>query len=66
VLRRFGSNWLRRYSHVLFDFINIKISFKKDERTIKLKGIMEEEKLQMIIATKFHKNMKKSIFGFFV
>jgi hypothetical protein len=33
------------YSHVLFDFFKMTISFKKEKRTIELKGMVEEAKL---------------------
>lgn len=46
------------------DFIKMKISFKKEGRTIELKGMVEEAKLHMMVATKVHKNPKEAIFGF--
>jgi predicted rRNA methylase YqxC with S4 and FtsJ domains len=46
------------------DFIKMKISFKKEGRTIELKGMVEEAKLHMMVATKVHKNLKEAIFGF--
>jgi hypothetical protein len=38
-------DWLRRYSHVLFNFIKMKISLKKYWRAIELKGMIEEKKI---------------------
>ena len=60
----FGVNWLRRYYPILFDFIKMQTLTKKDGRTIKLKGMVQEAKLQMITTTKVHKNLKEAIFGF--
>lgn len=40
-----GVDWLRVYSPILFDFMKMKISFKKDGRVIKLRGIVEEPSL---------------------
>lgn len=55
---------LMTYSHVLFDFFKMTISFKKEKRTIELKGMVEEAKLQMMTMTKVHKNLKETICGF--
>jgi hypothetical protein len=40
-----GVDWLRKYSPILFDFIKIKISFKKEKRVIKLKRIVDKASL---------------------
>ena len=55
---------LRMYSHVLFNFIKMKISLKKYWRAIELKGMIEEKKIQMIDVTMVHKNLKEVIFIF--
>jgi hypothetical protein len=41
----FGVNWLKRYYPILFDFIKMQTLTKKDGRTIKLKGMVQEAKL---------------------
>jgi hypothetical protein len=46
---------LRRYSYILFDFIKMKICFRKERRPIELKGIVEEAILKMIKHLKFIK-----------
>jgi hypothetical protein len=48
---------LRRYSLILFDFIKMKIFFRKEKRPIELKEIVEEVILKMIITIKVHKNL---------
>ena len=50
---------------VLFDFIKMKISFKKDDRIIELKEIVDKATLHLITAKKVHKDLKEDIFGFF-
>lgn len=55
---------LRRYSLILFDFIKMKISFRKEKRPIELKGIVEEVILKMIKTIKVHKNLNEALFGF--
>jgi hypothetical protein len=57
-------DWLRKYSHVLFNFIKMEISLKKDWRAIELKGVIEEKKIYMIDVTMVHKNLKEVIFIF--
>lgn len=37
-----GVDWIQIYSPILFDFIKIKISFKKEGGMIELKGIVDE------------------------
>ena len=41
-----GVDWLKKYSPVLFDFIKLRLSFKKDGRMIELKGISQSSELQ--------------------
>jgi len=47
-----GVDWLKKYLPVLFDFIKLRLSFKKDGRMIELKGISQGAKLQMITTFK--------------
>ena len=47
-----GVDWLRKFSPILFDFIKMKISFKKEERMLELKGIVEATNLQCMIVEK--------------
>jgi hypothetical protein len=55
-------DWLN--SQLLFDFIKIKISFRKEGRMIELKGIVEGANLQCITVEKVQKNLKAAIIGF--
>jgi hypothetical protein len=59
-----GVDWLRVYSPILFDFVKLKLSFKKEERMIELKGVVNEVRLQEIMATKAYKSLKKAVSGF--
>ena len=43
----------------------MKVSLKKEGRTIELKGMVEEAKLHMMVATKVHKNPKEAILIWF-
>jgi len=36
-----GIDWLKKYLPVLFDFIKLRLLFKKDGRMIELKGISQ-------------------------
>jgi hypothetical protein len=45
----------------MFDFIKMKISFKREGKTVELKEMVEEAKLQMMVATKLHKNLNEAI-----
>jgi hypothetical protein len=42
----------------------MKISFKKDDRIIELKEIVDKATLHLITAKKVHKDLKEDIFGF--
>lgn len=55
---------MRLYLPILFNFIKMKILFKKDGRRIELRGIIEEAKLREIIVNKVYKNLKKTFYGF--
>jgi len=57
-----GVDRLRKFSPILFDFIKIKISFKKEG--MMLKGIMEVANFQCRTVEKVQKNLKASIMGF--
>lgn len=59
-----GVDWLRVYSPILFDFVKMKLSFKKEERMIELKGVVNEVRLKEIMATKAYKSLKKAVCGF--
>jgi len=59
-----GVDWLRKFSPILFDFIKIKITFKKEGRMLELKGIVETASLQRMTVEKVQKNLKTSIMGF--
>lgn len=59
-----GVDWLRVYSQILFDFIKIKISFKKNERMIKLKGIVDGAGIQIMASKKVLKSLKEAVMGF--
>lgn len=52
------------YSSILFDFIKMKLSFKKDGSMIELKRIIEEASLQMVSTMKVHKSLKEIDYGF--
>lgn len=52
------------YSPILFDFIKMKLSFKKDGNMIELKRIIEEASLQMVSTMKVHKSLKEIDYGF--
>lgn len=52
------------YSPILFDFIKMKLSFKKDGSMIELKRIIEEASLQMVSTMKVHKSLKEIDYGF--
>jgi hypothetical protein len=58
-----GVDWLKKYSPVLFDFIKLRLSFKKDGRMIELKGISQGAELQMITTLKEHRSFKDVIGG---
>jgi hypothetical protein len=57
-----GMDWLN--SQLLFDFIKIKISFRKEGRMIELRGIVEGANLQCITVEKVQKNLRAAIIGF--
>jgi len=59
-----GVDWLRKFSPILFDFIKIKITFKKEGRMLELKGIVETASFQRMTVEKVQKNLKTSIMGF--
>ena len=61
-----GVDWLRKFSQILFDFIKMKITFKKEGRMLELKGIIETASLQPMTVEKVQKNLKTSIMGFVV
>lgn len=46
---------------ILFDFVKMNLSFKKEGRMIELKGISDEVKLQMISVGKVSKNLTDKI-----
>jgi hypothetical protein len=48
----------------MFDFIKMKIYFKREGKTVELKEMVEEAKLQMMVATKLLKNLNEAIFSF--
>jgi hypothetical protein len=50
------------YSPIIFDFIKMKLQFKKDGNMIKLKWIMEEARVQVV--ARAHKSLKESLYGF--
>lgn len=52
------------YSPILFDFIKMKLSFKKDGSMIELKRIIEEASLQTVSTMKVHKSLKEIDYGF--
>jgi hypothetical protein len=58
-----GVDWLKQYSPVLFDFIKLRLSFKKSDRMIELKGIMQSSDLHMISAIKEQNSFKDVIVG---
>jgi len=57
-------DWLRKFSPILFDFIKMKITFRKEGRMLELKGIIETASLQQMTVEKVQKNLKTSIMGF--
>lgn len=59
-----GVDWLRGYSPILFDFMRMKFSFKKDRRSIELRGIGKEAELQEITVNKVHKKLKEVLYDF--
>ena len=59
-----GVDWLRKFSPILFDFIKMKITFKKEGRMLELKGIIKTASLQSMTVEKVQKNLKTSIMGF--
>lgn len=63
-LRVLGVDWLRIYSTILFDFIKMKLSFRKDGRMTESKGIIEEAGLQMITTAKDYKSLREAVYGF--
>ena len=58
-----GVNWLKKYSLVLFDFIKLRLSFKKEGRMIELKGISQVSDLQMMTTIKEQRSFKDVIVG---
>jgi hypothetical protein len=58
-----GVDWLKKYSLVLFDFIKLRLSFKKDGRMIELKGISQGAELQVINTLKEQRSFKDVIGG---
>ena len=58
-----GVDWLKQYSPVLFDFIKLKLSFKKSDRMIELKGIVQNSDLHMMSAVKKQNSFKDVIVG---
>ena len=40
-----GVDWLRKFSPILFDFIKMKLTFKKEGRMLELRGIIETASL---------------------
>jgi hypothetical protein len=58
-----GVDWLKKYSPVLFDFIKLRLSFKKDGRMIELKGISQGAELQVINTLKEQRSFKDVIGG---
>ena len=58
-----GVDWLKQYSPVLFDFIKLRLSFKKNDRMVELKGIMHNSELHMITTLKEQNNFKDVILG---
>jgi len=59
-----GVDWLRKFSPILFDFIKMKITFKKEGRMLELKGIIETTSFQPMTIEKVQKNLKTSIIRF--
>ena len=57
-------DWLRGYSPILFDFMRMKFSFKKDRRSIELRGIGKVAELQEITVNKVHKKLKEALYDF--
>jgi len=58
-----GVDWLKKYFPVLFDFIQLRLSFKKDGIMIELKGISQVSNLQMITTLKEQRSFKDVIGG---
>ena len=58
-----GVDWLKQYSPVLFYFIKLRLSFKKNDGMIELKGIMHSSDLHMITTIKEHNSFKDVIIG---
>lgn len=52
------------YSPVLFDFIKMKILFKKEHKLIELRGIIEGAKFQVTFVGKVQKSLKELVMGF--
>ena len=50
-----GVDWLRVYSPILFVFVKVKLSFKKEWRMIELKGIVNDVRLHEITTSKAYK-----------
>ena len=59
-----GVDWLRKFSPILFDFIKMKLTFKKEGRMLELRGIIETASLQAMTLGKVRKNLKTFIMGF--
>jgi len=59
-----GVQWLKVYFPMLFDFIKMKLSFRKEGKIIKLKVITKETGLQMKNNKKGIKHCKDILFGF--
>jgi hypothetical protein len=58
-----GVDWLKKYSPVLFDFIKLRLSFKKEGIIIELKGISQVSDSQMITTLKEQRSLKDMIGG---
>lgn len=58
-----GVDWLKKYSSILFDFIKLRLSFKKEGIMIELKGISQDVGLYMITVIKEQRNFQDVIFG---
>lgn len=46
---------MKQFNPILFDFVNIKLTFQKDGKSIELQGITQEAELKMITTEKILK-----------
>lgn len=50
-----GVDWMRLYNHILFYFVGMSLSFKKDGQEVCLQGLLKGGELMMITAEKMGK-----------